>query len=85
MLQAAWIYAQEECERTGTILELRFTTLGLTVFNADALCTRNATVSWAELARSEDIARLFAKVIRRVAEQPSLTSALFAEKEKLAA
>ncbi|MER2264085.1 hypothetical protein [Methylobacterium oxalidis] len=71
VLQAAWMYAQEERERAGTIIELRLTTLGLTAFRADAACTRAATASWSELAASDDLARLFTKLIRQVAEAAS--------------
>ncbi|WP_132256638.1 hypothetical protein [Methylobacterium segetis] len=85
VLQAAWIYAQEERERTGAIIELRLTTLGLTALNTNAICTRIATVSCGELARSEDLPRLFAKMIRQVSDQQDAATSPFASMEKLAA
>ncbi|AWN43631.1 hypothetical protein [Methylobacterium durans] len=85
VLQAAQIYAQEERERTGSIIALRFTTLGLTAFDEGAVCLRNATLAWGELAHSDDLVRRLATMIRQVAEQPSGNPASAAPEARLAA
>ena len=68
-LQAAWNYAQQIREQRGVVVELRFTTLGLTAHSADAACSGTATVSWAELAGSDNLDQLLGDAILRAAER----------------
>jgi hypothetical protein len=73
ILQAAWGLAQTIREETGTVVELRLTTLGLTALAADAVCGRMATVSWRDLTQADNLLELLSKAIREVAErQPSV-------------
>ncbi|KAB1069906.1 hypothetical protein [Methylobacterium planeticum] len=62
-LEAAWEHVQRVREETGVVVELRLTTVGLTALAVDMPCNRMATVSWRELARSEDLpGLLFARI-----------------------
>ncbi|WP_336488439.1 hypothetical protein [Methylobacterium nigriterrae] len=70
VLRSAWELAQAVRDETGTIVELRLTTLGLTALASDAVCGRMATVSWHDLARADDLPGLLSRAIREVAGRP---------------
>jgi hypothetical protein len=63
VLEAAWEHVQRVREETGVVVELRLTAVGLTALAVDMPCNRMATVSWRDLAQSEDLrALLFARI-----------------------
>ena len=63
LLEGAWTFVQEVHERTGVVIELRLTALGLTAHTADAICSRARTITWQELGASTDLLRLVADAI----------------------
>ena len=75
MLQAAWDHTQAVRSETGIVIEIRLTVVGLTVMVGNDAFSRTATVSWRELAHSEDLRRLLCAKISEVAKRSKLKSA----------
>ncbi|AWN43669.1 hypothetical protein [Methylobacterium durans] len=69
VLEAAWAHGQRVREETGVVVELRLTTIGLTALVADGPCDVTATVSWQDLAGSDDLLGLLCARIADVARQ----------------
>ncbi|MDR7036132.1 MULTISPECIES: hypothetical protein [Methylobacterium] len=70
ILENAWAQTQAVRERSGIVIELRFTTLGLTVVSNDFLCGRMVSISWSDLRRADDLAARLSDAIEAVADQP---------------
>ncbi|AWN39619.1 hypothetical protein [Methylobacterium durans] len=70
MLETAWAQTQAIREKTGIVVELRFTTIGLTIVSNDFLCGRMATVSWSDLKHADTLPTLLSQALALVADQP---------------